>query len=694
MIPTVEDLKSDVLIHKHGDIFNLPGLTNFIGCVQVDFDITGIRSLNFPPFGCSDIITAGLFINDVYFPATGTKIKYTWFADKIERETEYEGLKLNSTTILPMRNMACAVRLSVKNISGVEKNIEFKYGLTGSVTKAVKTWNEPLPPCETDNKIELDESNNILIYSAQNSNAFQVQGISVKGKLSRNGIKINLHLAPGEIKIIDFVEVVGDSLENVLSDYKKIISNVGNEIQNCRDEWDEEIKAAFTPGNSRFSGSMPLLETTDKEIAKLYYMGVLGVIYFKRDNPYSVLGRTYDTLLPKYWQSVTFIWDYALSSLTHALLDPAVMKKYIEHWMSLDMHKHFGSEYLTGGPVGPWYSVNDFAITDISKNYLRWSGDFNWLDKKIKINNQNEKVFDLLLKYTQNWKNYKTLNGLADYGGINNLLECVSTYIHEVASLNAANIFNLRTAAEFCELTGRNDLINGLKSEAGELVKQLNKLYVDGKGYWNARFPDGSLIEVRHCYDFFTILNYIPEDLSSKQKIEMVDFFKNQLQTPTWMRALSPGDDNSMFSVRPDHQWNGAYPAWPAQAATALFKSGNVELALEWLKGLSKSANQGPLGQAHFVESAIDPESGGARKAHADMPYYTDWTVSSSGSWTNIIIECIFGVNATLNNGISAKPQFGSLPGGRTSFDAKAELKNISYQGKLYHANIDGLKKA
>jgi hypothetical protein len=90
-------------------------------------------------------------------------------------------------------------------------------------------------------------------------------------------------------------------------------------------------------------------------------MGVLGVIYFRRDNPYSVLGRTYDTLMPKYWQSVTFIWDYALSSLTHALLDPAVMKKYIEHWMSMDVHKHFGTEYLTGGPVGPWYSVNDFA---------------------------------------------------------------------------------------------------------------------------------------------------------------------------------------------------------------------------------------------------------------------------------------------------------------------------------------------
>lgn len=688
MFPTVEDLKSDVLIHKHGDIFNLPGLTNFIGCVQSDYDITGIRSLNFPPFGCSDIITGGLFIDDIYFPATGSSVKYTWFADRLEREAEYKGLALRSVTILPMGKTACAVRLSLTNTSGEKREVKIKYGFTGSVTKAVKSWNEPLPPLETEHRIELNEADNMLIYHAKNSTAVQVQGLSVNGQLSRNGISANISLGAGESKIVDYVNVLGDSAQNVLSDYRKIMSDLGAEIDNCRNEWNEELKAAFTPGNTRFSGSMPLLETTDKEIAKLYYMGVLGVIYFRRDNPYSVLGRTYDTLMPKYWQSVTFIWDYALSSLTHALLDPAVMKKYIEHWMGMDVHKHFGTEYLTGGPVGPWYSVNDFAITEISRNYLRWNGDFKWLDNSIQVNQgQKAPVIELLLKYASNWKNFKSANGLADYGGINNLLECVSTYIHEVASLNAANVFNLRTAAELCELTGRKDKIDHYLNEAKELISQINKLYIDGKGYWATRFPDGNLVEVRHCYDFITILNQIPGDLTQKQRSEMVEFFKRELQSPTWMRALSAGDDNAMFSVRPDHQWNGAYPAWPAQAVTALFKADEAELAVQWLKGLSKSANQGPLGQAHFVESAIDPDSDGARKAPPDMPYITDWTVSSSGSWTNIIIESLFGINATLNNGISAKPQF-------ASFDPKAELKNISYQGTLYNADAKGLRKA
>ncbi|MEO8399569.1 MAG: hypothetical protein ABI550_07115, partial [Ignavibacteriaceae bacterium] len=162
--------------------------------------------------------------------------------------------------------------------------------------------------------------------------------------------------------------------------------------------------------------------------------------------------------------------------------------------------------------------------------------------------------------------------------------------------------------------------------------------------------------------------------------------FKRELQTPTWMHALSPGDDNVMFSIRPDHQWNGSYPAWPAQAVTGLYKIGEIDLAFNWLKGLSKTANQGPLGQAHFVETAIDTESGGARKATPEGPYINDWTVSSNGSWTNIIIESIFGVDAKFND-ISANSKFGK-------FDPKAELKNLSYQGTMYHVKKKGLVKA
>jgi hypothetical protein len=688
MVLNVDDLKSDVLKHKSGDIFNPPGLTNFWGCVQSDIDLTGIRSLNFPPFGCSDIITGGLFIDDVYFPATGILIDFVWYPDRIERSAEYKGVYYKSTTVLPMQTKGALVLLEMENRSGSPREVELKFGMTGSITKAVRTWNDAFPPLERDNKVEIDRKRMSLLYSAVHSKAFQMQGIfPAADEINKNGVRKKFNLRPGEKQSVCFINAVDEDLASLQETYDYIANNAGSIITSVRQEWNEEIKAAYTPGNSRFSGFMPELETTDKDILKLYNMGVLGVIYFKRDNPYSVLGRTYDTLMPRYWQSVTFIWDYALSSLTHALLDPAVTQKYLEHWMLMDIHKHFGTEYLTGGPVGPWYSVNDFALMTIAKNYLAWSGNLQWLNKEINNSSTKEIVKNYLLKYASNWKQFKTPGGLADYGGINNLLECVSTYIHEVASLNAANVFNMRTGAEIASITGDNNTAKSLLNEAAELLPEIQKLYVDGKGYWNTRFPGNELVEVRHCYDFITILNNISDDLTEKQKVEMTNFFLNELQSPTWMSALSPGDDNVLFSVRPDHQWNGAYPAWPAQAATGLYKIGRGDIAFKWLKGLARSANQGPFGQAHFIESATPMESEGARKATPEGPYICDWTVSSSGNWSNIIIESIFGIEVSLNKGITAKPDFGK-------FDAKAELKNLSYQGKLYHANIKGLIEA
>jgi hypothetical protein len=584
-----------------------------------------------------------------------------------------------------MKKMGALVRLEIENRSGTEREVEIKLGCAGSVTKAVRTWNDAFPPLERDNKVEIDRGRMALLYSALHSEAFQIQGIfPLADEINKNGVKKRFLLSSGENKIIYYINVVDESVDNLQSTYDEIAGNADRIITEVHNEWNEEIKAAYTPGNTRFSGHMPELETNDKEILKIYSMGILGIIYFKRDNPYSVMGRTYDTLMPRYWQSVTFIWDYALSQLTHSLLDPAVQQKYLEHWMLMDIHKHFGTEYLTGGPVGPWYSVNDFALMGIAKNYLAWSGDLGWLNKELEKNSVKERVKNYLLKYASNWKQFRTNSGLADYGGINNLLECVSTYIHEVASLNAGNVFNMRTASEIAAILGDKELSRQLMKEASGLLPEIQRLYVNGKGYWNSRFPGNELVEVRHCYDFITILNTIPGDLTNTQKEEMANFFVNELQSPSWMSALSPGDDNVMFSVRPDHQWNGAYPAWPAQAVTGLYKIGRGDIAFKWLKGLARSANQGPLGQAHFIESAVDMESGGARKASPEGPYICDWTVSSSGNWSNIIIESIFGIEATLNSGINAKPDFGE-------FDPEAELKNISYQGKNFHADINGI---
>ncbi len=684
MIPTCKELASDRLVHSFGDLFSPPGLTNFWGCCQADHDITGVRSLNFPPFTNSDKVTGSLFLDGCYFAAHNRPIAYTWYPDKIVRETTFEALELRSTTILPFGASALILRLEICNTGGAARELQLKFGTSAAITKNSGTGKGYLPPLEEDNRISVEPSRRVVLFEARHSEACSLQGLwPAPDQASGFGLEKRVTLPAGGTVTLCYLNLIGGEVDELLRQYDRL-ANAGLEEAFVEHEaaWDRQIAAAFTPGNSDYSGSLPLLQTSDAAVRRLYYTAALGVIYFRRDNPFSVYGRAYDTLMPRYWQGTTFIWDYFLSSEVHALLDPAVQRKYIELWMGTDIHSHFGTEYLTGGPVGPWYAVNDFALTWLAQDYLRWNGDLAWLDHTLPASGR--RIFDYLEEYATGYRKFLTPSGLADYGGINNLLECVSTYIHEVASLNAGAVFSLRALAELLQHRGMLPEAQSCRREAAGLLTRLGELYAGGRGFWNARFPEGELVEVRHGYDFMTILTTIADDLTSRQKEEMVRFFVDELQTPVWMRALSPRDPNAMFSVRPDHQWNGAYTAWPALAAAGLYRIGRGDLATPWLRGLARSANQGPFGQCHFVESAVPADAGGARKAYYEWPYGADWACSSSGSYLTTVIEGLFGVRATAFAGISAAPQF-------AGFDPGAELHNLRYQGRLYNVSQKGL---
>lgn len=686
MIPTSEMLASDRLVHQFGDVFSPPGITNFWGACQADLDITGVRSLNFPPFTNGDKVSGSLFLDGCLFAAHNRPISFTWYPDRIVRSCDYAGLELRSTMILPFGRSALIVALEITSTRPEECTLEVKLGTAAAITRDSGTGKVYIPPSEADNRIAVDESRRAVLFMARHSEACSLQGMwPLPDRATPFGLEKRLQIPPGGTAVVYYINVIAGKPEEALKEFD-VLAN--ESLRDCvavnAGEWDRQIAAAFTPGNSEYSGWLPVLQTTDAAISRLYYTAALGVIYFRRDNPFSVYGRAYDTLMPRYWQGTTFIWDYFLSSGAHALLDPAVLRKYIELWMRTDLHTHFGTEYLTGGTVGPWYAVNDFALSSLAHDYLRWNGDLAWLDQP--AGPEGKRIIDFLQEYATNYRQFLTPGGLADYGGINNLLECVSTYIHEVASLNAGNIFSLRVLADILAQRGEGERAAACRAEAAGLVAELFKLYASGGGFWHARFPDGQLVEVRHAYDFMTILTTIAGDLTGAQKEEMVRFFTGELQTPVWMRALSPRDPNAMFSVRPDHQWNGAYTAWPALAAAGLCQIGRSDLAVPWLRGVARSANQGPFGQCHFVESAMPPDAGGARKAFYEWPYGADWACSSSGSYLTAIIEGIFGVQATPFAGIHAEPQFADL-------DPAAELQNLKYQNGLYTVTRKGLTK-
>lgn len=696
-IPTCESMRSIVMTHKFLDLFNPPGLTNQWGCAQAAMDVAAVRSIAFPPFAQGEmnvaplgsggeLLTGVLYVDGEYYASTKTPIEFVWQPDRVERKSIYKGLELKSTTIVPFRTMSVVVKLTVSNMTKARRKTEIKLAVNGGATKSVKPWNAAYSPGEYDNSRTIDAERNAILCKAKHTEAFVIQGASPKPlKIEPSWLIYEFDLAPRESASIVFVNSLGESAAAAQKDYDAVVNNFDAVAKATTDEWNAQLKAAFTPGNSIFSGHVPTLVTTEESVKRIYHSAVMSALYFRRTTPHSVYGTTYVTLMPRYWETTTFLWDISLSAMLLSMLDPEILKRMMETWMKLDVYKHFGTEFLTGAGVGPWYSVNDYAMSRMAKEYLRWSGDKAWLDKTV----AGKTVYQHLLRYAEHWRELDTnKHGLADYGGVTNLLEAVSSYVHEVAGLNAANVHNLRFAAELAEFKGDRPKAESYRKEALELGRRVQALYVPGKGIWKCRLPDGSYNEVHHCYDFGVTLMTIGDVMPALQKREMVDFFKRELQTPTWMRALSTKDLDVTFSVRPDHQWTGAYCSWPALALSGLFVAGEIDLATEWMKGLAKSSMQGPYAQANFSETFHPPEAnGGAIKTPSDQPYINDWACVSGCNYLEPIVDSLFGVNAGLFGTITAKPQFGKI-------DARSELRNINYQGKTYTATKSGIKPA
>ncbi|HKP67924.1 MAG TPA: hypothetical protein VJV05_01495, partial [Pyrinomonadaceae bacterium] len=631
-------------------------------------------------------LTGVLYVDGEYFTATKTPIDFVWQPDRVERRSVYKGLELKSTMIVPFKTMSVAVKLTVTNTTKARRKTEIKLAVNGGASKSVKPWNAAYSPGEYDNARTVDNGRNAVLCKAVNSEAFVIQGASPKpASLLPAWIVYEFDLAPKESASIVFVNSLGESAASVQKEYDSIVNSFDGVAKATTDEWNRQLKAAFTPGNDVFSGHVPTLVTNDDNLKRIYHSAVMSALYFRRTTPHSIYGTSYVTLMPRYWETTTFLWDISLSAMLLSMLDPTILRGMMETWMKLDIHKHFGTEFLTGAGVGPWYSVNDYAMCRMAKEYLRWTGDRAWLDKKV----GERKVFDHLIRYAEHWRDLNTNgHGLADYGGVTNLLEAVSSYVHEVAGLNAANVHNLRFAAELVEFKGDKGKGAAYRKEAEELGRRVLELYVPGKGIWKCRLPDGTYNEVHHCYDFGTTLMNIGDMMSATQKKEIVEFFTRELQTPTWMRALSTRDLDVTFSTRPDHQWTGAYCSWPALALSGLYAAGAVDVGFEWMKGLARTSMQGPYAQAHFTESFYTPESNGAAtKAPSDQPYINDWACVSGCNYLEPIVDSVFGVDAGLFGTITAKPQFGKL-------DPRAELRNINYQGKRYVADKNGVRPA
>ena len=699
-MPTLTDFQSTTMVHRTGDVFNPPGLTNFLGCLQAAPGLMAVQHLTFAPYSQGDIWIGTLTLNDCCLHTSSLPIHYTWRPDRIDRHMRVDGFDLHTQTVMGVRAQTVTIALRIKNTAPIQQTARLRIQTGDGVIHSLGGWKTPYSPKEgpaisvtpwegtpppeslvRNTRTVLPDGAGLL-YTSQTSTAYSLQAtVPPPDNIDRSWLHFAVDLAPGEKRTLYFFIGIGGDKDRLKAAFEAWRLDPEAAFATAEADWQAEVDAVFTPGNDRYSGHLPTLLTENSDLQAIYLNAIIGVVYFKREPPDGSYGRTYTTLMPRYWVTTSFINDWSLSAYLLAMLDPDCLRKHVELWLARDIYSHFGTEYVSGGNAGNWYSCNDFALTRLITAYLRVTGDFDWLDHVA----GERSIRAHLLAMARHYRDLDGGSGLADYGDRNSLLEAVGSYTHEVASLNAANVWMLREVASLLDYLGDEDETPVLRQEAAALVPKVQTLYVSGSGYWACRQPDGTLVPVRHVWDFIHTINFLHDDLPPVQIDEMITFFQQELQSPAWMAALSPLDEDIGFSLRPDHQWNGSFPGWVAFAACAVARAGRWEVLAGWLPGLARSANQGPYSQAHFVETYAEPEDGGARKAPTEWPYINDWAIVCVGGFVELVLFQLFGLEMGYAE-LTARPHL-------SPFDPEARLENVPYQGHLFTAHADGWER-
>jgi len=680
------ELGTSEMRHRWRDHFSHPPMFNELGCFRVGPDPMAIANFMFPPFSGMGEGTAMLYINRRHSAAMDVEVGYTWYPDCVRRRARFEGFDLETIARALPAEPGALIRLVITNPGDEARTAEIGIKLAGRLLHTVDGWAGIGPAIGIEDEHRESwrymERIGAMVFDSAES-AFQCQGTRpFPDRLDGKTLIYCIRLAPGESWTLDFVAALGESQEIACSRFLRAVENSDATADESEATWNDRIAAAFQPGNTRYSGHLPTLHTEDEELKRLYMASTLGCLVLRRDNPLSRYGPAFVTLSPNYWTTASFLWDMMIAAPFYALLDPALLRNHIEVWLAADIRRCLATDYVTGKPLGNWYAVNSSAIVRLAHDYLRYSGDFEWLGKRV----DGRAIIEHLEEHALMWREYDTNgHGLADCGGVINLLECVSTYTHEVASFNAMWVAAQRQVAAMWCLMGQEDRASALEKQAGILLGNVLPLYAEGKGYWRCRQPDGSHNDVHHIYDFVAILESIADDLPENVRREMVANFRREHQTTNWTRSLSAWDDDAHRAVRVDHQWTGSFASISAQAINGLFRVGEGAMAFEWLRNVALVARQGPIGQAHWVDPLYPSFEGGAWKASYLMPYITDWTVAANGAYPAMIIESVFGVDVSMEKGLRWK-------GTAEALDRGARLDNVKVQGINHTVDHDGIR--
>jgi hypothetical protein len=671
-VPTLDEMAGDW--KNRTDLEQFPSIHNFDAELLINKDFTSVSWIASPPF--SQGFHSGVFKLNGKVPVAEN---FRWFPYQAVREGSADGLAIETVNRMIFDDRGVLWRITLSNTQPSEVTGTVSVDLIGDISEltAPGSWDwafaqpgaggpkrrydetesirdnvdklpSEVPGNNRDYRAAVESKTALVVRDsatpAQTAFAFAAKPDSLNSDGHQGVATWQLRLAPGETKTIEYVMAFGEG-DKVNADANRWAAQFDATFMDAKRLWEKRYAEVFTPHNGFFEGNLPVLQTDDPKLRRNYYMGVVTMLLMLRDQlPYSP--RVFVAGGPRYGASVEFIWDTGMMDTLFAQLEPTVMRAYVVKTLQWDLEKYLAFDYYGNRAFGYRYVANYPMLFRIASSYLRITRDRPFLNQDV----GGKTVLEQLDRLATNYEKYLIPDGgLADFGGDpNHFLECVPTYIHATAGFNAAYVSMLRDMADLYDFLDQNERAEQRRDAAEKLVHAIYpQLFVQGKGFWQSRYPDGRQFDMRHCLDFQFVAQGIGDDLSPNVRQEMRAFVDRELLMKNWMRAQSLLDPAAAVSDRPDHGPMGAYSGWPPETTDGLCHLGYWQDALDFYRRCEAATHEGAFSQgAEFY---------GPKKRDYDAPV----RIANAGTicrealcgadFADVVIRTFFGFHPSLN---------------------------------------------
>ncbi len=645
-IPSLDELAGNWQIASN--LLSLPALNNSLGSGKAMDDAIGIGFLSFPPLTMTGD-TGSLLIDDQAPVLDQTR----WFAYQVLRRATAGNLGIETAVRMPYEERGLLFHIVITNNGTTSRTFDLKINLSAITSQHDHwAWGVPRDKTAATRFVATKKGDDRLLFNDsedQLANCFSFEQKPDELSATEKSVIWHFNLKPGGTATINYALAIGEKNKTIQDLAENWTKNFDATFNQVPIDWQTRFNAMFTPHNPYFSGNLPVLITPNAQIRRIYYMSAVSLLCVLRTG-FPVAPHVYVSNTPESNCTMMYFWDTREWATAFAMLDPVTLKNCLRSWLGKGIYNGYAEEYQTGNLQGPWYSANDYSVFILLNDYLNVTSDRAFLSEKI----GDQTVLQHMDAIATHWQSLvKPGRTLADYGGKANLLECVPTYINEVASFNAANVGMMRRVAEIQEAQGNKKCADELRAQANQLLPAVLALYEPGQGVWDALYEDGTKVQIRHVFDFATIGLTIPNDLTPQMRGEMTDFVERELLTDHWMRAQSLSDIAADKSNRPDHGPMGAFCAWPAETAAAFCEFGEYDKALDVFHRCVGVTYEGPFSQSRELSSKSPDAQARITSRGGSPSSHQTYNASNGGSFVETTIRGLFGYQPDfLNNNL------------------------------------------